>query len=112
VQVVAYECAQASNSVSILSVGSSKDGSGEGEANREREDSDPVASSEALQHFYDHLQRVMVATGFLDPSNPRHLMRRIRRYFERNRPSVSELNIFRGILSATEKPFPPQNREP
>lgn len=90
VQVVAYECAQALNQVGLNTSPSV-------------EDKDPSASGEAMQHFYAHLERVMVSTGFLDPDNPRHLMRRIRRYFERNRPSDTELNILRGILSSTEK---------
>ena len=99
VQVVAYECAQALNTVSITSSAGASD-----------DTRDAIASGEAMQHFYDHLHRIMVATGFLDPDNPRHLMRRIRRYFERNRPSETELNILRGILSSTEKPFPPKER--
>lgn len=92
VQVVAYECAQALQSVSL---------------NTSTEE-DSMASGEAMGHFYDHLERVMTATGFYDPEKPRHLMRRIRRYFERNRPSDNELNILRGILSSTERPFPPK----
>ncbi|MCL4149311.1 UNVERIFIED_CONTAM: hypothetical protein GTU68_026793 [Idotea baltica] len=100
VQVVAYECAQASNLVKVES------------GTDETADKEIAASGEAMQHFYDHLHRIMVATGFHDPDNPRHLMRRIKRYFERNRPTEKELNIFRGILSATEKPFPPKKPEP
>lgn len=60
------------------------------------------ATSEAMQHFFVHLEQVMVATGFLDPDRPRLLMRRLRRYFERNRPSVNELNILRGVLAAKQ----------
>ncbi len=100
VQVVAYECAQASNQVWVTP------------ANGLTDDQEAVASGASMQHFYDHLHRIMVTTGFLDPANPRHLMRRIKRYFERNRPTEKELNIFRGILSATEKPFPPKKPEP
>jgi len=100
VQVVSYECAQASKSVSVNC------------SQAVEPDSDVSASGEAMQHFYDHMYRVMVATGFLNPDNPKQLMRRIRRYFERNRPSEKEINIFRGILSATEKPFPPNKPEP
>ncbi len=98
VQVVAYECAMAMNSVSMNSSGVTA-----------AVEPVPVASGEAMQHFYEHLRRVMINTGFLDADNPRNLMRRIRSYFERNRPTDTELNILRGILSATEKPFPPKN---
>jgi len=101
VQVVAYECALALDSFSVSSANHS-DTSG----------SEISASGEAMRHFYDQLYRIMVNTGFLDPDNPKQLMRRIRRYFERNRPSEKEINIFRGILSATEKPFPPNKKAP
>lgn len=62
------------------------------------------ATSESMGHFFDHLDRVMINTGFMNPENPRLLRRRVRRYFETNRPSGNELSIFRGILSATESP--------
>jgi len=62
------------------------------------------ATSEQMEHFFEHLDRVMVNTGFLDPDNPRLLRRKVRRYFESNRPTVNELSMFRGILSATENP--------
>ena len=67
-----------------------------------------------MEHFFAHLDRVMVATGFLDPAQPRQLRRRIRRYFERTRPNVNELSILRGILGATEgtKRRPDGSREP
>ena len=40
---------------------------------------------------------------FLDPDNPRHLMRRMRRLFIRARPDRNEVNILRGILTAIDK---------
>lgn len=58
------------------------------------------APYEELEHFYAHLQQVLLATGFLDPVNPRHLMRRLRRLFNRARPDRNEINILRGILSS------------
>lgn len=60
----------------------------------------PLARPEDLQLFYDHLERVLLASGFLDPGNPRHLMRRLRRLFSRARLDSNELNILRGILSS------------
>lgn len=65
---------------------------------------DAPANSESMEHFFAHLDRVMVDTGFLNPDNPRLLRRKVRRYFESNRPTNNELSMFRGILSATEKP--------
>ena len=40
------------------------------------------------------------SSGFLNPANPRHLMRRLRRLFNRTRVDENELNILRGILSS------------
>lgn len=54
--------------------------------------------------FYEHLERVLLATGFLDPANPRLLMRRLRQLFGRARPDANELSILRGVLSSVEKP--------
>jgi len=113
VQVVAYELAQARirrapargpgagpDAVSAYTLGERSQAGKRSEA-REIE---PPADGAAMEHLFEHLQRVMLATGFLDPANPRHLMRRVRGYFERNRPSDNELAILRGILSATERP--------
>ncbi len=63
----------------------------------------PVATSREMENFYEHLERVLTALQFLDPDNPRHLMRRLRRLFIRARPDQNEVNILRGILSATER---------
>jgi len=62
----------------------------------------PLATSEELEHFYNHLERVLTDVRFLDPENPRLLMRRLRRLFIRARPDHNEVNILRGILSAIE----------
>ncbi|MCB1844102.1 MAG: tRNA (cytosine(32)/uridine(32)-2'-O)-methyltransferase TrmJ, partial [Halioglobus sp.] len=58
----------------------------------------PLASGEDLEHFYTHLEQVLTGTGFMDPENPRHLMRRLRRLFIRAEPDRNEINILRGIL--------------
>jgi len=60
------------------------------------------ASSADMEHFFGHLDRVMIDSGFLDPDQPRQLRRRVRRYFERSRPNVNELAILRGLLTAVE----------
>ena len=63
----------------------------------------PPASHDEMQYLYRHLEAVMLATGFLNPDNPRHLMRRLKRLFNRARPDQNEVNILRGILAAIEK---------
>ena len=59
---------------------------------------------EDMERFYEHLQRLLLSTGFLDPANPRNLMRRLRTFFNRASPDRNELNILRGILTSFEKP--------
>ncbi|MGI6408570.1 MAG: RNA methyltransferase [Thiopseudomonas sp.] len=61
------------------------------------------ATHDALELFYDHLQRTLIDIEFLDPEKPRHLMTRLRRLFGRNQLSKSEVNILRGILTETQK---------
>jgi len=90
VQVVAYELALALETVdTVLPVSD-----------------EPLADAAGMARFYQHLEETLIATGFLDPDNPRHLMRRLRRYFGRNQPSESELSIFRGILSSVNRQRP------
>lgn len=60
----------------------------------------PPASATDMELFYQHLERVLLGSGFLNPANPRNLMRRLRRLFNRARLDENELNIMRGILSA------------
>ena len=62
------------------------------------------APAEEVEGFYQHLQTVLLQTGFLDPDNPRHLMRRLRNVFNRAQPSHSEINILRGVLSSVQRP--------
>ena len=63
----------------------------------------PPASTDEMEHFYAHLESVLNDIGFLDPDNPRHLMRRLRRLFIRTRPDKNEVNILRGILTAVDR---------
>jgi len=61
------------------------------------------ASAGQMEQFYAHLERTLVEIEFLDPGNPRQLMRRVRRLFGRARPDQNEINILRGILTAVDK---------
>jgi TrmH family RNA methyltransferase len=63
----------------------------------------PPATADDMEHFYAHLLHVMVASGFMDPDNPRNLERKVRRLFNRARPDINELGILRGLLSAVER---------
>lgn len=62
-----------------------------------------LANHQELEHYFAHLERTLVAIGFHDPATPRQLMARLRRFTLRARPERMELNILRGILTATEQ---------
>ena len=68
----------------------------------------PLATNEDMEHFYEHLENVLRDIRFLDPDNPRHLMRRLRRLFIRARPDHNEVNILRGILTAVDRKGKPR----
>jgi TrmH family RNA methyltransferase len=63
----------------------------------------PFATTEELEGLYAHFERALTRLRFLDPDNPRQLMRRLRRLFNRSQLDRMEVNILRGILSAAEK---------
>jgi TrmH family RNA methyltransferase len=62
-----------------------------------------LASQQDVQRFYEHLEEVLIRIDFLDPAQPRKLMRRLRRLFNRAQPDDVEINILRGILTAVDK---------
>lgn len=66
-------------------------------------DEGDYASADELESFYAHLEQTLIAVGFLDPDNPRQVMRRLRRLYNRARTERVELNILRGILTETQK---------
>jgi len=65
----------------------------------------PLATADEMALFYQHLEAVMMQTGFLDPQQPKLLMRRLRRLYNRARPDKNEINILRGILTAVQKKY-------
>ncbi|HBS83772.1 MAG TPA: tRNA (cytosine(32)/uridine(32)-2'-O)-methyltransferase TrmJ [Halomonas campaniensis] len=90
VQVIAYECRMA-----WLTQQDS--------ASTAEEPDDALATHAELERYFEHLERTLIAIEFHDPAQPRQLMARLRRLYLRARPEKMEMNILRGILSATEK---------
>jgi tRNA/rRNA methyltransferase len=56
-----------------------------------------AASLVQIEGMYQHLEQALVAIGFLDASNPRKLMPRLKRLFSRAQLETEEVNILRGI---------------
>lgn len=65
-----------------------------------------LATNAELDRFLEHLERVLVKLEFHDPDNPRQLMPRLRRLYGRVALDRMEVNILRGILTATEQKLP------
>ncbi|MEX0900888.1 MAG: TrmJ/YjtD family RNA methyltransferase [Gammaproteobacteria bacterium] len=112
VQVVAYE-------IRVAHLSSNRDAESVAPTARvpvgaapSRRDIDRLATADEMEQLYAHLERVMVATGFLDPDAPRHLMRRLRRLFNRAQLDDNEMNILRGLLSSIEQPTGKKHRGP
>lgn len=63
----------------------------------------PRASNDEIARLYEHLEAVLVRVGFLDPANPRLVMRRLKRLFSRAALEPAEVNILRGFLTAVER---------
>jgi tRNA/rRNA methyltransferase len=61
------------------------------------------ARHEDVENFYVHLEQSLLASGFLDPANPRRLIPRLRRLFGRARLEQEEVNILRGMLNSFRK---------
>ncbi len=88
VQIVAYELWQAEQ---------------EAEGLTEKTPLNTMATDEEMRFFYQHLESTLVKTEFLEPENPKFLMRRLKRLFNRSQPDKNEINILRGFLTSIEK---------
>jgi tRNA/rRNA methyltransferase len=89
VQVTAYECQLALRGAPVIHDGQRRFAPEEGPA--------PV---EALEGFYAHLEQALIVVGALDPEEPKRLMQRLRRLFNRARPTQTEIDVLRGVTAA------------
>ncbi len=55
---------------------------------------------ERLEFYFQRLERTLLEIGFMNPNQPKRLMQRLRRLYQRARPDENELNILNGILSS------------
>ncbi len=62
-----------------------------------------AATNEEIQRFFKHLEETLVELNVINPKNPRQLMTRLKRLYLRSRPDQVEINLLRGILTATQK---------
>ena len=62
-------------------------------------DSLPVAPVEQLERMFDHMEETLLDIGFLDPHDPKRIMRAIRKIFGRSHLDEREVRILHGIWS-------------
>jgi tRNA (cytidine32/uridine32-2'-O)-methyltransferase len=65
-------------------------------------DREPVDGVQ-MERFFEHLEQTLLDIQFLNPAQPKKLMMRLRRLFNRARPDQNEINILRGILTASQE---------
>jgi len=98
VQVIAYEVRRA-----VLANDLADDQSGEIKPQGKVQPGDLPATHEELEHMYSHLESTMLDTGYLDPDNPRMMMPRFRRLFNRTALNRSEVQLLRGLFASLQK---------
>ena len=63
----------------------------------------PPASFEEIRHFHEHLEAAVTQSGFHDPANPKRLLPRLRRLFDRIALERDEVSLLRGMLKTFMK---------
>jgi tRNA/rRNA methyltransferase len=58
-----------------------------------------LADTRALEDLYGHMEQALLRIGFLNPQNPAHLMRTLRRIYARAELDVREVAVLRGMMS-------------
>ncbi|WP_087022850.1 tRNA (cytosine(32)/uridine(32)-2'-O)-methyltransferase TrmJ [Thaumasiovibrio subtropicus] len=66
---------------------------------------EPYPLNADLERFYEHLEKVLHDSQFINKQHQGQVMNKLRRMFNRARPESHELNILRGMLSSIEKTF-------
>lgn len=73
--------------------------SGIGENNVKNIDDNELVNQDKMELFFQHLEQSLIDIDYYDVENPKLLMHRMRRLFNRLQMEESEYNILRGIFS-------------
>ncbi len=63
-----------------------------------------LATHEEVERFYAHLEKELMACGFLNPAQPKRFMQRVRRMFGRMQLEHDEVKILRGVVRTLRVP--------
>jgi tRNA (cytidine32/uridine32-2'-O)-methyltransferase len=59
--------------------------------------------TEEIEGMFNHLEQTLTDTRFIVPAHPGLVMTKLRRFFNRARPEIKELRMWRGIFSSIQK---------
>lgn len=93
IQILCYEFIQ------VLQLGGEKKDITEGDEHEKVK----LATTDEMNYLYTHLQQSMIDVGFLNPKQPRKLMRRLKSLFNRAHLDENEVSILRGFLTAIQE---------
>lgn len=61
-----------------------------------------LSDTQEMEALYNHMEKTLLGIGFLDPANPAHLMRSLRRIFSRAELDSREVAVLRGVMSQVD----------
>jgi tRNA/rRNA methyltransferase len=62
-----------------------------------------LAEAEKLERMFEHMEETLLSIGFLDPNDPKRIMRTLRRLFGRTQLDGREVQILQGIWSQMDR---------
>ena len=68
-----------------------------------RDEFERLITHDEKEGFFEHLIETMIQVGFYDPEQPKQLVRRVKRLFNRIQLEQTEVNILRGFLTAIQQ---------
>lgn len=70
------------------------------------EEHDELATGEMREGFYEHFQDILFQSEFLDPTEPKNIMKKIRHLFQKRDLTTQEIHLLRGILTSLNRKIP------
>ncbi|MGX5173242.1 RNA methyltransferase [Aliikangiella sp. IMCC44653] len=72
----------------------------ETKAVKESNSSVKMPTQQEINHFYQHLEKELVSSGYIRPQQPTDTMKRFKQFFNRSKPSALEVSMMRGIIKS------------
>lgn len=62
-----------------------------------------LANGEMREGFYEQFETLLFQTEFLDPAEPKNIMKKIRHLFQKRDLTVQEIHLLRGVLTSLHR---------